>query len=91
MRDRRKTSGAPACTVNYEYARLTLDANSQLVSISLGFNGGVSYETMLVNLVADAAPANIPAHVPALSTRMLLLLAGAISLVAAALLRRRNA
>lgn len=79
-----------ACTVNYEYVRLTPEANSELVFIGLGFNGGMSYETMLVNLVADSAT-TIPIVVPALSRQMLMLLAGTMALLAVLLIRRINA
>lgn len=45
------------CTVTYEYVQLKPGANSELVSLTLGFNATASFETMLVNLVADP-PAN---------------------------------
>ena len=77
------------CVVNYQYARIAPEANSELVSITLFFNGWASFETMLVNLIAEPAPS--PANVPALSGQMLLLLGGAIFVAAAALLRRRDA
>ena len=75
------------CAVNYGYVQIVPGANSELVSLTLGFNGGVSFETMLVNLVADPPAANIPA----LSIQMLMLLAGAISVAVVVLLRRHDA
>jgi hypothetical protein len=77
-----------ACVVNYGYVQIAPGANSELVSLTLGFNGGASFETMLVNLVAEPLPANVPA----LSGQMLMLLVGVMSVAAAAaLLRRRDA
>ena len=75
------------CVVNYGYVQIAPGANSELVSLTLGFNGGASFEAMLVNLVADPPAANIPA----LSMQMLMLLAGAISVAAVVLLRRHDA
>ena len=74
------------CVVNYEYARIAPEANSELVSITFFFNGGASFETMLVNLVADP-----PSIVPTLSGWLLLSLAGLISVVAVVSVRRRDA
>ena len=74
-----------SCVFKYGYVRLTPDANSELVSITLGFN--LSFETMLVTLLADAAPSAIPA----LSEQTLLLLVAAMAIVATATLRRRDA
>ena len=75
------------CIVKYGYVQIAPGANSEPASLTLGFNGGASFETMLVNLVADPPVADIPA----LSMNVLMLLIGAISVAAVVLLRRRDA